>query len=114
MHNGTVTQGDNWLLTYLPLVLGSNVYLTGEILVMVLWDEQESSTFGGPTPNFFVSPYIQGGFVATTVVNHFATLRAARTRSGLRPTSAVRRGRRLAEAAALIGSTADERSALDF
>jgi hypothetical protein len=76
MHDGTVTQADNWLLTYLPLVFQSKAYLRGDVAVMILWDEQDTSTFGGATPNLFLSPYITAGTVASTPMNHFAMLRA--------------------------------------
>jgi acid phosphatase len=76
MHDGTVTQADNWLYTYLPLVFQSPAYLRGEVAVFILWDEQATSTFGGPMPNLFISPYITAGTSTATPMNHFAVLRA--------------------------------------
>ena len=34
------------------------VDLSGQVAIFVLWDEQSTTTSGGNTPNFFVSPYI--------------------------------------------------------
>ena len=83
MHNGSVTKGDNWLHTYLPLILNSKSYLNGEVVVMALWDEQSTSSFGGATPNIFISPYITKGTVSQTKMNLFAVLRAAEDALGV-------------------------------
>ena len=83
MHNGTVTQADNWLYTYMPLILQSPAYLRGDVAVQLLWDEQSTSTFGGATPNVFVSPYITAGTQSSTPMNHFAMLRAWENAFGL-------------------------------
>jgi hypothetical protein len=81
MHDGSVKQGDNWLHTYLPLILASPAYLRGEVAVHVLWDEQGTFT-SGATPNFFVSPYIQPT-ASTTTVNHFSDLRTIEEQLGI-------------------------------
>jgi acid phosphatase len=80
MHDGSVSQGDNWLHTYLPKVLKSAAYLRGEVAVYILWDEQGSFS-AGPIPNVFVSPYIQPK-VSSTTMNLFAALRAAENQLG--------------------------------
>jgi phosphatidylinositol-3-phosphatase len=120
MHNGLiesqqVAHGDNWLFTYLPLVLSSKAYLSGQVAVFVLWDEQDSLTFGGPTPNIFVSPYIGQGTVATTQVNHFASLLAFETMLGI-PTHLGCAGGTPPGGTGTCptGSTADLRSAINF
>jgi hypothetical protein len=76
MHDGTITQADNWLQTYLPLVFQSPAYLRGDVAVFILWDEQNTLNFGGPQPNVFISPYITAGTTTATPFNHFAVLRA--------------------------------------
>jgi acid phosphatase len=81
MHDGTVTQGDNWLATYLPLVLGSPAYLRGEMAVYILWDEQNHFT-GGSTPNIFISPYTPPT-ASTTTTNHFSVLRTVEEQLGI-------------------------------
>jgi len=76
MHDGTVTQGDNWTYTYLPLIFASPAYTRGEVVVQLLWDEQTTSTFGGPIPNVFISPYVTAGTTSSVAINHFSVLRS--------------------------------------
>ena len=76
MHDGTITQADNWVATYLPLISASKAYLRGEVVVQLLWDEQTTSEFGGPTPNVFISPYITAGKTSSVPINHFSVLRS--------------------------------------
>ena len=76
MHDGTITQGDNWLYTYVPLILQSKAYLRGDVALQIIWDEQSTASFGGATPNVFISPYITAGTSSGTTINHFALLRA--------------------------------------
>ena len=76
MHDGTITQADNWVATYVPLILESPAYLRGEVVVQLLWDEQTTSDFGGPIPNVFISPYVTAGRTSTVAINHFSVLRS--------------------------------------
>jgi len=76
MHDGTITQADNWVATYLPLITGSKAYLRGEVVVQLLWDEQTSSEFGGPIPNVFISPYVTAGKTSAMNIDHFSVLRS--------------------------------------
>lgn len=114
MHNGTVTEGDNWFYTYLPLVLQAPAYLRGEVVVLVLWDEQSTADFGGSTPNIFISPYVTAGTVAATAFNHFAVLRAIETSLGISTYLGCASGTRPGGGSCPTGSTADVRSALNF
>jgi hypothetical protein len=81
MHDGSVTTGDNWLHTYLPLILASPAYKRGDTAVYVLWDEQGSFDSGG-IPNLMISPYIRPTSSATTM-NHFAALAAMEAQLGI-------------------------------
>jgi len=114
MHNGTVTQGDNWLYTYLPLVLQSTSYLNGEIAIFILWDEQSTTTSGGPTPNVFVSPYIKAGTVASTTLNQFSALRAVENALGITTYLGCASGTQPGGGSCPTGSTADLRAALNL
>jgi hypothetical protein len=114
MHDGTVTQGDNWFYTYLPLVLQSKAYLNGQVAIFVLWDEQSTLVFGGPTPNFFVSPYITAGTVSATQVNHFSSLLAAEKMLGITTYLGCASGTPPGGGTCPAGSTADLRSAINF
>jgi len=114
MHDGTVTQGDNWLYTYLPLVFASKAYLRGDVAVLLLWDEQSSASFGGATPNVFISPYVTAGTVATTPMNHFAVLRAMENALGITTYLGCASGTKPGGGTCPSGSTADVRAALNF
>ena len=114
MHNGTVTQGDNWLYTYMPVILQSPAYLKGEIAVFILWDEQSTASFGGTTPNLFVSPYITAGTVATATYNHFSGLRALESSFGITTYLGCASGTAPGGGACPTGSTADLRAGLNF
>jgi hypothetical protein len=71
----TVTQGDNWLASYMPLILSSKAYLRGDVAVNIIWDEAGTFSPTAPTPNVFVSPYITAGTMSATPMNHYALLR---------------------------------------
>jgi acid phosphatase len=114
MHDGTVTQADNWLYTYLPLVFQSKAYLRGDVAVMILWDEQETADFGGATPNLFISPYITAGTVSATPINHFSVLRAWENAFGISTYLGCASGMQPGGGACPAGSTADVRAALNW
>jgi hypothetical protein len=114
MHDGTITQGDNWLYTYLPLVLRSQAYLRGEVAILVLWDEQSTANFGGSTPNLFISPYIAAGSISTVQMNHFSMLRALENALGATTYLGCASGTQPGGGACPVGSTADVRAALNF
>ncbi len=114
MHDGTVAQGDNWLATYLPLILKSKAYLNGDVAVLVVWDEQNSSTFGGPTPNIFISPYVTAGTVSSTTINHYSVLRGLENAFGISTYLGCASGTAPGGGSCPTGSTADVRSALNF
>jgi acid phosphatase len=113
MHDGTVTQGDNWMYTYLPLILASPAYLRGEVVVYVLWDEQGTFT-GGATPNFFVSPYITKGTSSSTTMNHFAALLSWENALGISTHLGCASGTIPGAGTCPTGSTADVRAAIGF
>jgi acid phosphatase len=115
MHDGTITQADNWLYTYLPLVFASKAYLRGDVAVFLLWDEQSTLDVGGPTPNVFISPYIKAGTTTSTVVNHFAALRSFEEALGISTFLGCASGTQPGGTGACPeGSTAELRTLLNF
>ncbi len=112
MHDGDVTTGDNWLHTYLPLILASPAYLRGETAVYVLWDEQGSFN-GGAIPNLFLSPYIQPT-TSSAVMNHFAALRAAEAQLGIGTYLGCASGTAPGGGGCPVGSTTDLRAEFNF
>lgn len=114
MHDGTITQADNWLYTYMPLILKSKAYLNGEVAVQLIWDEQSTSSFGSATPNVFVSPYITAGTSSPTQMNHFALLRAWENAFGITTFLGCASGTKPGGGTCPAGSTADVRAALGW
>jgi hypothetical protein len=114
MHDGTVTEGDNWLATYLPKVFVAPAYLRGEVAVLLLWDEQSTADFGGSQPNVFISPYVTKGTVSSTTMNHFSVLRAMEKALGIGTYLGCASGTAPGGGACPTGSTADVRAALNF
>jgi hypothetical protein len=112
MHDGTVSEGDNWLHAYLPLITSSPAYLRGDVAVYVLWDEQESYS-SGPMPNLFVSPYI-APTKSTLPMNHFAALRTMEDQLGIKTHLGCASGTAPGGGACPAGSTADLRSEFNF
>jgi hypothetical protein len=113
MHDGSVTEGDNWLHTYLPLILASPAYLRGGTAVYVLWDEEAGAFANGPIPNLFVSPFVQPQ-IATATMNHFAALRAMEDQLGLTTHLGCASGTKPGGGACPSGSTADLRAIFGF
>jgi hypothetical protein len=113
MHDGSVTEGDNWLHTYLPLILASPAYLRGGTVVYVLWDEENGSFGNGPIPNLFLSPFVRPG-VATETMNHFAALRAMEDQLGVGPHLGCASGTAPGGGACPAGSTTDLRAVFGF
>jgi acid phosphatase len=82
--------------------------------VLVLWDEQESLTFGGAIPNVFISPYIKAGTTTATTLNHFAVLRAMENALGITTYLGCASGTQPGGGTCPQGSTVDVRSLLNW
>jgi phospholipase C len=65
MHDGTVSDGDNWLAHNLPTILGSSAYMDHTTAVFVTWDEGE----GGSSDNCAANTTDAGCHVATIVLS---------------------------------------------
>lgn len=73
MHDGTVADGDRWLAANLPMLLESNLFRLGHLVVFLTWDEGEGGSAGDCATN------------TTDVGCHVATLvLSATTRPGTR------------------------------
>lgn len=69
---GTVTQGDNWLATYLPLIFDGPNYQAGDTAVFVLWDE--SSDPSDPMANFVIAPTVVAGTKSAVTTDQIGVL----------------------------------------
>jgi acid phosphatase len=81
MHDGTVSQGDQWLSAYLPKVLASSWYQSGGV-VIITWDEGKTTkgvnggTGGGHVATLVIANDAQGKGPYPANGNHYGTLRA--------------------------------------
>lgn len=85
MHDGTIKQGDTWLSTNLPVILGSSAYTSGSLVVLITWDEGEGGTSNNCASNttdvgchvatIVVSPTTKAGTKSSTLFNHWSLLR---------------------------------------
>ena len=85
MHDGTVSQGDSWLATHLPLIIDSSAYSSGSVVVFVTWDEGEGGTsdncptnstdVGCHVATLVVSPSTTPRTTSAALFNHYALLR---------------------------------------
>ena len=100
MHTGTtdavkVQTGDNWLANNLPPLLNSPEYLTGSMVIFVMWDEglggrllkgadcTTSTDNSCHVPLLVISPYGTPAIAPTTQVNHYSVLKATEDLLGL-------------------------------
>jgi hypothetical protein len=85
MHNGTVADGDTWLLQNLPTITSSSEYTSGTTAVFITWDEGEGGTTSQCADNWtdggchvvtlVVSPSTVPGTQSLTFFNHYSLLR---------------------------------------
>ena len=94
MHDGTIAQGDTWLASNLPAILGSPAYRSGTTAVFITWDEGSG---GYPIENcaantsdaschvatIVISPSTPAGTVSGTLFNHYSLLGTAEQLLGL-------------------------------
>src|SRR5712664_1388276 len=68
-HDCSVSTGDLWLQSWLPLILSSPTYLSGDTAVILMWDEYT------PMPNVYITPSTLPGTVSSAPFNHYSLLR---------------------------------------
>ena len=90
MHDSTgcatpdsIRNGDDWLRTVVPQILGSRAYQEGALLIT--WDESEEGV-DRPIGMLVLSPFAKGGGYAGTIpYTHSSTLRTVQEIFGVRP-----------------------------
>jgi acid phosphatase len=80
--NNPVRQGDNWLSTNLPTILNSPAYTTQSTLVIIVWDEDDSSG-NNQVPAIFVAKSAKPGFKSSTQYSHYSLLKTVESAWGL-------------------------------
>jgi phosphatidylinositol-3-phosphatase len=78
MHDGTITQGDRWVSTFVRTVLSSPQYQAGSLMVFIVWDENDGPhhVVGNQVPCIVVAPSVTPGTRLTASYTHYSLLAA--------------------------------------
>jgi len=75
--NTTVSQriqnGDNWAKVFIPQLLSSPAYQSGNTAIIITWDEGNGSNFY--VPLIVITPSTQAGGVSSVAYNHYSVLK---------------------------------------
>jgi hypothetical protein len=75
--NTTISQrirnGDNWAKTFVPALLSSPAYQSGNTAIIITWDEGNNTQF--LVPLIVITPYTQAGGVSSVSYNHYSVLK---------------------------------------
>ncbi len=84
MHDGTVAQGDAWLSQWIPLITAGPDYRSGDLTVIIAWDEGSGSGNTASTVAAVVmSPYVAAGTRSAVLLNHYSLLKAEEDVAGV-------------------------------
>lgn len=72
MHDGTVAQGDTWLKNWLPTLLAGTDYKSGDTLIVVTWDEGNSTD--NHVATILINPAISA-VKSATAYTHYSILK---------------------------------------
>jgi phosphatidylinositol-3-phosphatase len=81
MHSCSVTAGDAWLRTWIPVIRSSRVYRAGHTAIVITFDEGGGSD--NQIPTLVVSPYIRAGFRSSRSFTHYSLLHACEFALGI-------------------------------
>jgi hypothetical protein len=79
-HDCPLAEGDAWLSRWVPLLLDSPDYRSGNTLLVITYDESESTD---SIYTAIVAPSVQPGTVSTAPFTHYGLLRLAEAELGL-------------------------------
>jgi phospholipase C len=93
-HNCSVSTGDNWLKTWVPLITSGANYRSGDTVVFITWDEGSGGSYGEScatnttdqschVATLVLSPSIKSGSRSSTLFNHYSLLKTAEQLLGL-------------------------------
>jgi hypothetical protein len=85
MHDCSVAAGDTWLSQNMPTILNSPAFKTQKSLLVVLWDEDDSSCCNNRVAAIFQGPQVKVGYHSTAAYNHYSLLRTLEVSLGLSP-----------------------------
>jgi hypothetical protein len=81
MHDGTISDGDNFLKSYIPELMATPQYQSGSTVIFIVWDENSGSG-GNQVPLLVISPYTHSVHDATPYT-HYSLLRTTEQLLGL-------------------------------
>jgi acid phosphatase len=87
MHDGTVSQGDAWLSSQIPVLLGSPAWTQQQSLLVITWDEDDNAP-GNRVATLVIANRVQAGFRSAVAYNHYSLLRTIELAWGLAPLTA--------------------------
>jgi hypothetical protein len=86
MHDGTVAQADAWVDQWLPAIVQSKDYQSGNLVVLIAWDEGTGEgNHASAAPLLVLSPAITPGSKTDVPLNDYSVLRAIDEVRGLPP-----------------------------
>lgn len=83
MHDCSVATGDAWLKQTVPTILSSPAFKTQNSLLVITWDEGDSST--NQIAAILVGPAVKNAFSSARLYSHYSLLRTVETAWGLAP-----------------------------
>jgi hypothetical protein len=82
MHDCSIATGDAWLQSWVPRITASASYQAGNTVLIVTWDEDDSSS-GNQVATIVVSPYTTPGTKSGTAFTHYSLLRTTEELLGI-------------------------------
>jgi phosphatidylinositol-3-phosphatase len=74
MHDCSTGTGDNWLKNFIPKLIATPQYQSGNTAIFLTWDEDDFTTVN-KVANIVISPYTVPGTKNGTAFSHYAMLR---------------------------------------
>lgn len=81
MHDCSVATGDSWLAKYVPPILESKAFTTQNSLLIVTWDEGNSST--NRVATILIGPGVKTGYTSDRSYSHYSLLRTIESKWSL-------------------------------
>ena len=82
MHDCPIANGDGWLASNVPTILGSPAFTTQRSLLILVWDEGDNSP-SNQVAMIAVGYGVKTGYTSSTVYNHYSLLRTVEDGWGL-------------------------------
>ena len=83
MHDCSVSQGNNWLATNVPVILNSKAFTSENSLLVITWDEGDSGS--NHIPTILIGSNVKHGYSSTKPYTHYALLHTIENAWGLAP-----------------------------